>query len=83
MLDKNIKGYKIYATALYNAKSIYNVEFSKKKIIIMGNEANGISNNILDISNQKVFIPMDNETESLNVAIATAIVLSEIKRVQK
>jgi TrmH family RNA methyltransferase len=49
----------------------------------MGNEANGISDSIRDVVNHKVSIPRFGElqeTESLNVATASAILLSEFKR---
>jgi len=51
--------------------------------LIMGNEANGISDEIRKIVDAKISIPRFGaiqETESLNVATATAILLSEFKR---
>lgn len=73
-------GYGVYATALNNSTNIDKVKFDEKKIIVMGNEANGVSDEILDISENKILIPMSNDTESLNVAIATGIVLYEISK---
>lgn len=72
--------YTIYATALKDSIEISKIKFNDKKVLIMGNEANGITDDILNISDNKILIPMDNNTESLNVAIATAIVLYETKR---
>ena len=63
--------------------SVYNIELTNKGIVILGNEANGISKNIEDLVNKKISIPRFGDlqaTESLNVATATAILLSEFKR---
>ncbi len=63
--------------------SIYGQELPKQGIVVMGNEANGISSVIQNLVDHKITIPQfgqSNKTESLNVATATAIVLSEFKR---
>ena len=55
----------------------------QEAILIMGNEANGVSEAIKELANQIISIPRFGEmqqTESLNVATATAILLSEFKR---
>lgn len=49
--------------------------FNGKKIVVMGNEGNGVSDDIFNLSDKRVSIPMSGNTESLNVAIATGIVL--------
>ncbi len=64
-------------------KNIYKSELPSKGIIVMGNEANGISSEIENLVTQKISIPRFGnlqQTESLNVATATAIILSEFKR---
>ena len=64
-------------------KNIYKEELPLEGLIIMGNEANGISKNIESKINRRLSIPRFGhlkQTESLNVATATAIVLSEFKR---
>lgn len=63
--------------------NVYKTELPKEAILIMGNEANGISTEIRELVNAKVSIPRFGnvqQTESLNVATATAILLSEFKR---
>ncbi|MBR9914724.1 MAG: RNA methyltransferase [Algicola sp.] len=63
--------------------SIYSEELPTEGIVIMGNEANGISDAIAKLVTKKLRIPRFGRlqaTESLNVATATAIVLSEFKR---
>ncbi|MGO4822383.1 MULTISPECIES: TrmH family RNA methyltransferase [unclassified Flavobacterium] len=66
--------------------SIYKSTLPKEGIIIMGNEANGISEELEKIIKNKLSIPRFGEiqkTESLNVATATAIILSEFRRNDK
>lgn len=66
-----------------DGKNIYNQKLPKDGIIVMGNEANGISSTIEKIVSERLSIPrfgILQQTESLNVATATAIVLSEFKR---
>jgi TrmH family RNA methyltransferase len=63
--------------------NIYQSHLPQNGIIIMGNEANGISAEIEKIVTSRISIPRFGElqkTESLNVATATAIILSEFKR---
>lgn len=66
-----------------SGENIYQSELPQNGIIIMGNEANGISAEIEKMVTSRLTIPRFGElqkTESLNVATATAIVLSEFKR---
>ena len=66
-----------------DGKNIYQEELPKEGIIIMGNEANGISTSVEKLVSDRIAIPRFGNlqvTESLNVATATAIILSEFKR---
>tara|TARA_R100000353_G_scaffold89061_1_gene65930 strand:+ start:10029 stop:10793 length:765 start_codon:yes stop_codon:yes gene_type:complete len=66
-----------------NGKNIYTEDLPQQGIIVMGNEANGISEETSKLITQKISIPRFGKiqkTESLNVATATAILLSEFKR---
>ncbi|WP_272151680.1 TrmH family RNA methyltransferase [Tenacibaculum aiptasiae] len=70
-------------TADMDGDNVYTSELPQKAILVMGNEANGISEEISEIVKHKLTIPRFGETqqtESLNVATATAILLSEFKR---
>lgn len=63
--------------------NIYNTALPQEGIIVMGNEANGISTEIENLIKNRLSIPRFGEiqkTESLNVATATAIILSEFRR---
>ncbi|MEY4834851.1 MAG: hypothetical protein RI980_966 [Bacteroidota bacterium] len=64
-------------------ENIYKKQLPTSGILVMGNEANGISSEIENLITQKIAIPRFGnlqQTESLNVATATAIFLSEFKR---
>ena len=72
----------IFGTFMDGA-NIYKSELPKQGIIIMGNEANGISTELEKLVTSRLTIPRFGnlqKTESLNVATATAIVLSEFRR---
>lgn len=73
---------KVYATDLKTDKTIYDVEYNKSAVII-GNEANGVSKNILELANERIKIPMSGKAESLNAAVATGIILYEANRRRK
>jgi TrmH family RNA methyltransferase len=66
-----------------DGENVYKTVLPKEGILIMGNEANGVSDKIKTLIKNKISIPRFGEiqeTESLNVAAATAILLSEFKR---
>ena len=70
-------GYKIATTSLKTQNSIDSIDYNNKYIFVMGNEANGVSKEIIDISDFVVKIPMSEKIESLNVGVATSIILYE------
>lgn len=72
------KGVKVYATALRNARVIDEYSREEKMAFIMGNEGNGVSDEIIDISDGAIYIPIET-MESLNVGIASAIVMYQFK----
>lgn len=71
-------GYKVYGTSLNNAKSIDDIEFPKKKVIILGNEGNGVSSDILQETDENIFLEMNKEIDSLNVGVAGSIIMYEL-----
>ncbi len=76
-------GIPIFGTFL-EGKNLYQSHLPKSGIIVMGNEGNGISKNVENMISNKITIPaFTNDqagAESLNVATATAIILSEFRR---
>lgn|SRR5574344_621697 len=72
------KDFKIYATKVDGGSSIRKTKISKKSVIIMGNEGNGVTEEIFNLSDEYLYIPMNSKCESLNVGVATSIILYEI-----
>lgn len=73
-------GYKIYGTNVNNGVSIKNVKDFKKYAIIMGNEGAGMSKELQNLCDESIYIDMNKSCESLNVAVATSIILYELNK---
>ena len=67
-------------TADLNGDNLYGFGKSEKTIIAFSNEANGPSEELLKITNRKITIPGKGKAESLNVASASAVILSELTK---
>lgn len=79
--DLKNNGFKIISGALRGNTVDYTAaDYSGKIIIVAGNEANGVSDEILDISDLCVKIPIWGQAESLNVGVASAILLYEARK---
>lgn len=81
-LDTLPSGFPVYGTLL-DGDNIYTQPITPHGIIVMGNEGNGISPEIRQKVNRRLLIPSyrtDDTAESLNVAIATAIICAEFRR---
>ena len=83
-LEKTLKEtkkhkFEIVVTSLQTKNSIYDIDY-KKKVIVIGNEANGVEEKIQKLADKKVKIPMLGKTESLNASVATGIILYEYVR---
>jgi TrmH family RNA methyltransferase len=66
--------------ALLDGKSIYETDFGQQGIILLGNEGNGISEDLIEKINYPITIPRYGKAESLNVAISASIFCSELRR---
>lgn len=71
--------FKIMATSLQGNKSIYDIDYNKK-VIIIGNESKGVSEVAFKEADEQIKIPMLGKAESLNASVATSIVLYEYVR---
>lgn len=71
---------KVYATLPGMNKSIYDGDFTKGTAFVVGSEGIGIRKNILKFCDEGLSIPQYGKTNSLNVSVATAIVLYEVIR---
>lgn len=78
----NIKtcGYKVYATRVNGGVSLKAIDRTQKFVVIMGNEGNGVRKSLMDLSDQFLYIDMSSKCESLNVGVATSIILYELSK---
>lgn len=74
------KKYKFLVTALENNSIEYtDITLSEKNAIIFGSEGNGVSDNFLKVADETVIIPIYGSAESLNVAMASGIILYKVR----
>ncbi|MDK0863522.1 RNA methyltransferase [Clostridium perfringens] len=71
------EGYKLVVSSLQGKNNFFEENLQGKVMIAVGNEGNGVSDEVYDIADIKVKIPMPGEAESLNVAVATSIMIYE------
>ena len=71
--------FEVLVTSLQTNNSIYDIKYHKK-IIVIGNEANGVEKEIQNMADEKIKIPMLGKTESLNASVATSVILYEYVR---
>lgn len=71
--------FKVVVSSLQTEQTIYDISYHKK-VIVIGNEANGVEQEIQNQADEKVKIPMLGKTESLNASVATGIILYEYVR---
>lgn len=73
-------GCKVIAATPNGDKSLQNADLTGDLCIVVGNEGSGVSPEVLEKCDLQVAIPMLNETDSLNVASASAVFLYEVRR---
>ena len=77
----NIKNdYHIYGTKVNGGNSLKKIEKRKKFAIIMGNEGKGMSSSLDNLCDEFIYIDMNENCESLNVGVATSIILYELDK---
>ena len=72
------QGISFYATHLKGEKSYKDIKYSDKSAILVGNEARGLSYDVADLADTYVLIPMQGKVESLNAAVAAALMMYEV-----
>ena len=72
----------VYGTSVVNGVDVRSLDESEKKnfALVVGNEGNGVRDEILSVCNKNLYIEMNKNVESLNVAIAASILLYELGR---
>ncbi|MBE7012924.1 MAG: RNA methyltransferase [Ruminococcaceae bacterium] len=74
------KGISIISGSLDGQKSVYDVDFKGRCAVVIGNEANGITEQMLSMSDELIKIPILGKAESLNAAVACAVISYEALR---
>lgn len=70
----------ILGTKVDGGKDLKTLEKISEFAIIMGNEGSGVNKDLLNLSDEYLYIPMDSRCESLNVGVATSIILYELTK---
>lgn len=78
--DLHMNGIKVFASEMKATKKIYECNFSEPCAIIMGGEEHGVYPALMKICDEQFQIPMPGDFESLNVSVATGIVLYEVMK---
>ena len=79
--DFQHKGFSVYAAALRNdSVKLGTVSFSEKALVLIGNEANGLSQEVISACDKVLMIPMKGNAESLNAASAANIIMWEMMK---
>ena len=80
-LIKKLKdeNYVIYATDVVDGINIKDIKKPSKFAIVMGNEGSGVSSDIKDLADYNLYIKMNKDCESLNVAVASSILMYEMQ----
>jgi tRNA (guanosine-2'-O-)-methyltransferase len=73
--------FKVFASSISNdSKSLYDLDLTKKIAIVVGNEHRGVSEEAANLADEKFIIPQFGMVQSLNVSVATAVILYEALR---
>lgn len=73
-------GFQIVSTSSHGGQYLYNYTYSPRTLILMGGESEGINPKLLDSAKQTLVIPGSGRVESLNVSVATGLLLGEYYR---
>jgi RNA methyltransferase, TrmH family len=78
--EQRQQGVQIIATTSKATKTYWEVDFTRPSLILLGNEGTGLSPELIALADFQLKIPLANQVESLNVAVATALILYEAQR---
>lgn len=79
-IKNHLKNYEILVADMDGNNVFEQKIFSKKIALVIGNEGNGISEQMLNISTQKISIPMQNNVESLNASVSAGIIMYQLTK---
>ncbi len=78
--DLHMNGIKVFATEMKAKKKVYELNFDEPCAIVMGGEEHGVYPALLKICDEQFQIPMPGDFDSLNVSVATGVVLYEVSK---
>ena len=78
LIKRKTEGYKVITTSVVNSTSYDEYNYEDKLCLVVGNEGQGISKEIFDLSDASIHIPMSDKMESLNVGVAASIIMAKI-----
>ncbi len=79
--QKKAQGFQVVVTHLEErAVSFRQIDYTKPTLLVMGNEKDGVSADIVEMADAVINIPMQGMVQSLNVSVATALILYEAER---
>ena len=78
--ELHLNGIKVFASEMTAEKACQNIDFTEPCAIVMGGEEHGVYPALMKICDEKFKIPMPGDFESLNVSVATGIILYEVSR---
>ena len=73
-----LSDYLIYGTDVISGDNVKNINKVSKLALVIGNEGRGISDNVRDLCNKFIYIPMSDDCESLNAGVAASILMYEV-----
>lgn len=76
-------GYRVYATHLDATTSIDEIDFTQPTAVVLGNEKDGVSQEMLDLADGTFILPMHGFAQSFNISVAAAIIFSHIFSVRR
>ena len=81
VLQKKAEGFLLLVSALEaQSKGFRDVDYTSKVVLIMGNEKEGVSQALQSMADATIMIPMQGMVQSLNISVATAVILYEAQR---
>jgi len=79
--QKKAEGFQIVVTHLEErAVSFREIDYTRPTLLVMGNEKEGVSQEVISMADEVIIIPMQGMVQSLNVSVATALILYEAQR---
>lgn len=78
--DLHLNGIRVFASEMKAAKNVADADFREPCAIVIGSEEKGIYPALMKICDEKIKIPMKGDFESLNVSVATGIILYEVMK---